>query len=97
MSVMNFMRCSFVTDKDQLIHLLGSLINSPNKKHMQNYVISLDYTPFKIFRRFYRKQFNPLHFFLLMNDTSAAFRCIWHFIPIKTKPLLLSNSRITIV
>jgi hypothetical protein len=27
-SVMNFTRCSFVYDKDQLIHFSGSLINS---------------------------------------------------------------------
>jgi hypothetical protein len=30
MSVMDFMRCSFVTDKDHLIHLSGSLINDQN-------------------------------------------------------------------
>jgi hypothetical protein len=30
MIVMNFMRCSFVTDKDQLIYLAGSLISSQN-------------------------------------------------------------------
>jgi hypothetical protein len=29
-SVMDFMRCSFVTDKDQLIHLSGSFINCQN-------------------------------------------------------------------
>jgi hypothetical protein len=30
MSVMDFMRYSFVTDKDQLFHLSGSLINGQN-------------------------------------------------------------------
>jgi hypothetical protein len=29
MSVTDFMRCNFVTDKDQLIHVSGSLINGP--------------------------------------------------------------------
>jgi hypothetical protein len=43
MSVMNFMKCSFVTDKDQLIHLSGSLIGqngqgslSPVSTHHKN-------------------------------------------------------------
>jgi hypothetical protein len=31
MSVMDFMRYSFVSDKDQLIHLSGSLINYSTK------------------------------------------------------------------
>jgi hypothetical protein len=34
MSVMDFMRCSFITDKDQLIHLSGSLINGQNDQGM---------------------------------------------------------------
>jgi hypothetical protein len=36
MSVMNFMKCAFVTDKDQLIHLSGSLLNSQNDQELSS-------------------------------------------------------------
>jgi hypothetical protein len=35
MSVMDFMSCSFVTYKDQLIHLSGSLINGTMERSRQ--------------------------------------------------------------
>jgi hypothetical protein len=47
MSVMDCMRCSFVTDKDQLIHSSGSLINGQDENfYFVNFeVIKIIYSP----------------------------------------------------
>jgi hypothetical protein len=72
MSIMDFMKCSFVPDKDQLIHLSGSLINGQNDQGL--YQLPLyQHTLFKNYTKFHHLSYSTSTLILVMwQDKTAA-------------------------